>query len=137
MFTMHPFTKLVNTVGLFYNFLVPELKQLLLSEQTINRFEIESCFFCLFRQCFYKYSNQVLAYNQECCQLFINFLTIYENRQLGVLIQKYNFHPPLSYDRHEQNLSSAPELLDEGNPTDWSSSHLLNHWRPSQRSRFL
>lgn len=46
MFTMHPFTKLVNTVGLFYNFLVPELKLLLLSEQTINRFEIESCFFC-------------------------------------------------------------------------------------------
>lgn len=45
MFTMHPFTKLVNTVGLFYNFLVPELKLLLLSEQTINRFEIESCFF--------------------------------------------------------------------------------------------
>lgn len=42
---MHPFTKLVNTVGLFYNFLVPELKLLLLSEQTINRFEIESCFF--------------------------------------------------------------------------------------------
>lgn len=35
MFTMHPFTKLVNTVGLFYNFLVPELKLLLLSEQTI------------------------------------------------------------------------------------------------------
>lgn len=45
MFTMHPFTKLVNTVGLFYNFLVPELKLLLLSEQTINRFEIESFFF--------------------------------------------------------------------------------------------
>lgn len=42
---MHPFTKLVNTVGLFYNFLVPELKLLLLSEQTINRFEMESCFF--------------------------------------------------------------------------------------------
>lgn len=40
---MHP--KLVNTVGLFYNFLVPELKLLLLSEQTINRFEIESWFF--------------------------------------------------------------------------------------------